>query len=114
MRGKAAALLALHTLRATPNLDGLRDLVRELNRVKRMDVLSIDKEREEHDRDEHGDGEGYELDGNAKRDMEGLENALEGLGAEVKDGKREEELLRDLEMRLENLERDLTAATTTA
>ena len=79
-----------------------------------MDVLSIDREREEHDRDEHGDGEGYELDGNAKRDMEGLENALEGLGAVLKDGKREEELLKELEMRLNLLESELKASTTTA
>jgi uncharacterized protein YPO0396 len=113
MRGKAAALLAFHTLRSTPNLDELRDFVRDLNKVKRIDILSIDKEREEHERDEHADG-GYELDGNEKRDMEGLENALDSLGGEEKGGKREEELLRELEMRLDGVEKKLKGAITTA
>lgn len=74
-----------------------------------MDILSIDKEREEHERDEHGDGD-YQLDGNEKRDMEGLENALDNLGSEGK-GKREEELLRELEGRLDTLERELETIT---
>jgi len=74
--------------------------------VKRVDILSIDREREEHERDEHGDG-GYELDGNDKRDMEGLENALDNLGSKEK-GKREEELLEELEGRLNVLERELS------
>jgi len=78
--------------------------------VKRVDILSIDREREEHDRDEHGDSGGYELDGNEKRDMEGLENALDNLGSKGL-GKREEELLRDLEGRLDVLEKELGAIT---
>ena len=77
--------------------------------MKRVDILSIDREREEHERDEHGDG-GYELDGNEKRDMEGLENALDNLGSKG-EGKREEELLRELEGRLDALEKELGAIT---
>jgi hypothetical protein len=106
LRGKAAALLAIHSIRSSPtNLDTLKDYIRDLNRVKRVDILSIDREREEHERDEHGDG-GYELDGNDKRDMEGLESALDNLGSKGA-GKREEELLEELEGRLEALERGL-------
>jgi hypothetical protein len=106
LRGKAAALLALHSIRSSPtNLDALKDYIKDLNRVKRVDILSIDKEREEHERDEHGEG-GYELDGNEKRDMEGLENALDNLGSNGA-GKREEELLEELEGRLDVLEREL-------
>jgi hypothetical protein len=86
-----------------------------LNRVKRDVVLPIDKEREEHDREEHGDDDdGFELEGNDKRVMEGLENALESLGAESgpreMDGegkKREGELLDELAGRLEVLEKEL-------
>jgi hypothetical protein len=106
LRGKAAALLALHTIRSSSiNLDALKDYIKDLNRVKRVDILSIDKEREEHERDEHGDGD-YGLDGNDKRDMEGLENALDNLGSKAA-GKREEELLEELEGRLDVLEREL-------
>jgi len=76
-----------------------------------VDILSIDKEREEHERDEHGDG-GYELDGSDQRDMEGLENALDSLGSTGGDAKREEELLRELEGRLAVLERELGTNTT--
>jgi hypothetical protein len=89
-------------------LDVLKDYIRDLNRVKRVDILSIDKEREEHERD-HGDG-GYELDGNDKRDMEGLENALDNLGTGG-GGKREEELLIELEGRLDALEKELKMIT---
>jgi len=77
--------------------------------VKRVELLPIDKEREEHERDEHGDG-AYELDGNDKRDMEGLENALESLGGK-EGGKREDELLRELEGRLDRLEKELKGTT---
>lgn len=73
--------------------------------------MSIDKEREEHERDEHGDG-GYELDGSDKRDMEGLENALDNLGSGGGQSKREEELLRELEGRLDVLERELKTNST--
>ena len=76
-----------------------------------MDILSIDKEREEHERDEHGDG-GYELDVNDQRDMEGLENALDNLGSGGGQSKREEELLKELEGRLDVLERELGTITT--
>jgi hypothetical protein len=99
--------LALHAIRPTStNLDGLRDLMRDLNKVKRNEVLPIDTQREEHEREEHGDDNAFELEGNEKRDMEGLENALENLGGE-KGGKREEELLRELEERLEVLEKEM-------
>jgi hypothetical protein len=90
-------------------LNTLKDYIRDLNRVKRVDILSIDREREEHERDEHGEG-GYELDGNDKRDMEGLENALDNLGSKGA-GKREEELLEELEGRLDVLERELGTIT---
>jgi hypothetical protein len=78
-------------------LNTLKDYIRDLNRVKRVDVLSIDKER-------------YELDGNDKRDMEGLENALDNLGSKGA-GKREEELLEELEGRLDALEREFGTIT---
>jgi hypothetical protein len=86
-----------------------------LNRVKRDVVLPVDREREEHDREEHGhDDDGFELEGNEKRDMEGLENALESLGAESgppetngEGKKREGELLDELAGRLEVLGKGL-------
>jgi hypothetical protein len=90
-------------------LDALRDYIRDLNRVKRVDILSVDKEREEHERDEHGDGD-YQLDGNDKRDMEGLENALDNLGSGG-GGKREEELMEELEGRLDVLQKELGTIT---
>jgi len=82
--------------------------------VKRTEVLPIDIEREEHERDEHGDDNAFELEGNEKRDMEGLENALESLGSGNESaavGKREDELLKELEGRLERLEREMKGMT---
>lgn len=101
-------------------LDNLRDLVRDLDRIKRVQVLPIDVEREEHERDEHGGGDenGFELEGNEQRDMEGLEDALEGMGAghaganrDESGGKREEELLKELKGRLEGIEEELKGST---
>lgn len=116
LRGRVSALLSLASIRSTTtNLDALRELMQDLNRVKRNEVLPIDTEREEHERDEHGDDNAFELEGNEKRDMEGLENALESLGGTGKEsgkgGKREDELLKDLEGRLERLEKEMKGMT---
>lgn len=97
-------------------MDKLRELVVDLGRVRRDDILPPDVEREEHEREEHADpdGEGFELDLNDKREMEGLERALEGVsttpavGSEIQGkGKREGELLDDLERRLAEAETEL-------
>jgi len=115
LRGRASALLSLASIRSTnTNLDALRDLMKDLNRVKRNDILPIDTEREEHERDEHGDDNAFELEGNEKRDMEGLESALESLGSVNESaalGKREDDLLKELEGRLERLEREMKGMT---
>lgn len=100
----------------------LRDLIRELGRLKRDQILPEDQERIAHERDEHGD-EGYELDITEKREMEGLEESLErmtgagaGTGAAaatvaVAGGgpakEKGEVVLKRLEERLRALERDL-------
>lgn len=81
--------------------------MRDLNRIKRDDILPRDLEREIHEKEEHETGDnGFELEMNDKREMEGLENALEGIGEAGGDGKREREgaLLDSLEERLRGLE----------
>lgn len=126
LRGRAAALLAYHTSQqsqqshqtptstaATSHIEKLRDLLRTLNGVKRDDILPKDLEREIHEKEEHADGDGFELDINEQREMEGLENALAGIGnEESKEGgkMREAELLDHLESSLARIENGLRAA----
>lgn len=118
LRGRAAALLAFYTSPspsqgAAPSsvIEELRDLLREMNGVKRDDILPRDTEREEHEREEHEDG-GFELDTTDNRGMEGLENALASIGDGSKDQKlREGELLDHLESRLVAIEGNLRAPT---
>lgn len=73
-----------------------------------------DREMEAHDREAHGgdgdgngngkDGDGFELDYTEKREMEGLEDALAGLGGKAQEvGLREEALLQDLERRFNEI-----------
>lgn len=124
LRGRAGALLAHLTSVKMPLkssfssqtadreaiTEDLRAYIKDLSRVKRTDMLPPDLEMEAHEREAHGavdgDGEAYELDVNDNREMEALENALDGL---VGDGRqqnatlREEELLIQLETRLHDL-----------
>ena len=126
LRGRANALLAhlgsakvpLRTLSPTASTSGnaernsiaddLRSLIRDLSRVRRTDVLPPDLEMEAHEREAHGaahgDGEGYELDMTDSREMEALENALDGMGGQANGREngllREEALLDALEQRL--------------
>jgi hypothetical protein len=89
----------------------VRAYIRDLSRVKRNDILPPDLEMEAHEREAHGaaegDGEGYVLDANDTREMEALENALDGLGGgsdvQSKGQLREEALLQQLEAGLDAL-----------
>lgn len=82
--------------------------------MKRDDILPKDIEREIHEKEEHADGDGFELEMNDKREMEGLENALAGIGQNregEEEGKlREGELLDHLECSLARIENGLRAA----
>jgi hypothetical protein len=105
---------------ADPQLvSDLRDLIRDLGRVRRADVLPPDREMEAHEREAHGAGAGdadggYELDYTEAREMEGLEDALAGLGPGVGAGAaggagrnggalREDALLDELDRRLDGI-----------
>ena len=78
-------------------------------------MLPADTEREAHERDEHEDEDGFELDQNEKRDMEGIELAMAGVAADGASGveqttpKREEALLDDLDQRLALIEQIVKA-----
>lgn len=128
LRGRANALLANLTsvkmprkasssAGSTPHgereaiINEVRAYIRDLSRVKRNDILPPDLEMEAHEREAHGaaegDGEGYVLDANDTREMEALENALDGLGGgsdvQSKGQLREEALLQQLEAGLDAL-----------
>ncbi|ORY30406.1 hypothetical protein BCR39DRAFT_587954 [Naematelia encephala] len=110
IRGHANALLTyLTSLNSMdPRIEQVREIVRDAARARRDDILPVDMEREAHERDEHPD-EQFELDQTAQRDMEGLEGELEALGGKDQLGKREQELLDELESRLRQIERELKA-----
>lgn len=118
LRGRAAALLAYHTSpssasQSSTTIEDLRELLRHLNRVKRDEVLPRDLEREVHEKEEHADGDGFELEPNDKREMEGLENALGSIGggtAREDVNVREGELLDQLESNLARIEEGLRAS----
>lgn len=86
--------------------------MRDLNKVKRDDILPRDTEREQHEREEHETPDEV-LATNESREMEGLENALEGMtngaagGGLQGGGLREGALLDDLERRLGEVEAQL-------
>ena len=129
LRGRSTALLTY--LLSLPQsiikdqivlVESVRDLIRDLGRVRRDEILPIDHERiahEEEDRKarEGDDGGAFELEMNEDREMEALERALEGTmaghpgsaavsGHDVGrwEGKREGELVRWFEARLGELE----------
>lgn len=92
-------------------VEQVRALVSDLSRVRRDDVLPIDTERIDHERDEHGDDNAFELESNPQRDMEGLEDALGRMGggaaangSTANGALREEALLTSLESRVDALE----------
>ncbi|WVF69840.1 hypothetical protein IAT40_004620 [Kwoniella sp. CBS 6097] len=132
LRGKAAALLSIATSSssstsasspaASPSssvppshastdlIDSLRDLIRRLSQLRRDEILPEDKERIEHEKEDHPDGEGYELDQSDKRDMESLERSLGLMGdAGATREKKEdgEAVISRLEAELEELEKAL-------
>ncbi|WVQ83368.1 hypothetical protein IAT38_005509 [Cryptococcus sp. DSM 104549] len=112
LRGRAAALLAISSASTSTShaasslVDAVRDLVRDLGALRRDQILPEDEERLQHEKEEHEE-DGFELDHNEKREMEGLERSLElmGGGGDVVSAKRPgEEVLLELEMRLRELE----------
>lgn len=117
LRGRATALLQFYIAQSAPSelVDGVRDLLRDLGRARRDDVLPKDLEREAHEEEDRlarGE-EGFELESNDKRDMEHLEKALEGVSSGMSrtlngpgEGQEQngESLLESLEMRLVELE----------
>lgn len=129
LRGRTTALLNFaQTLQPSSTaalVDAVRGLLSDLGKVRRDDVLPIDTEREQHeeeDRIARGEDtddarEGFELDTNEKRDMEGLEQALEGFGtsgektSEVRwGGQKGDELVAWFKARLDRLEEEVAAA----
>ncbi|WWD00549.1 hypothetical protein V866_007483 [Kwoniella sp. B9012] len=120
LRGKAAALLAIHLNSTSPSAthsskdleESLRELIKTLGRMKRDEILPEDQERIQHEKEEHeGDEDGFELDRNDKRDMEVLENTLEMLGGSSNGGKSGsakedgEAVIKGLEDELKELEK---------
>lgn len=128
LRGRTTALLNFAQTLPTADsavADAVRGLLADLGRVRRDDVLPVDTEREAHeeeDRIARGEDlndarEGFELDPNDKRDMEGLEQALEGFGTggdrstEVRwEGRKGEELVGSFQARLDQLEEEVARA----
>ncbi|WWD21455.1 hypothetical protein CI109_105940 [Kwoniella shandongensis] len=116
LRGRAAALLSFLTTDPSVGVrvEDLRELIRELGKLRRDQILPQDEERIAHEREEH-DGEAYELDVNDNREMEGLEKSLDLLSgggntsATGTNGTKEdgETVLRSLEERLRALEKNL-------
>lgn len=92
----------------------LRDLVRDLGRVRKVDVLPKDEERERHEIEAHGEEDGFELDTNDGRDLENLEEGMDRFTGNTesvggKEGKEVSEgegsgLLVELEGRLKVIE----------
>lgn len=81
-------------------VDDLRDLIRDLGKVKREDVLPIDHDAEAHARDEHGGD--AEWKGDSDEGMDGLEASVQSLGGTQRPAEsvREDALLAELESRL--------------
>ncbi|WVR04608.1 hypothetical protein IAU60_001618 [Kwoniella sp. DSM 27419] len=114
VRGRAAALLAVITTGPAPKPshasadleDTTRTIIRRLGVLRRDEVLAEDQERIEHERDEHPEGEGFELEPTDQRDMEGLEKSLGLMGGKgdgaVEDG---EVVLARLEAELQEIEK---------
>jgi hypothetical protein len=78
-------------------------------RVKRVQVLPRDMERELHEQEQHGGEDVFELEPTEGREMEGLEDALGSLGSTRKSTSNSVETLREqalldlLEKRLNEL-----------
>ena len=99
LRGRAAGLLALKLSKDEP-VDELRELIRDLGKVKREDVLPVDHEAEAHAKEEHG-GDAVWIDADG---MEGLEAGVELLAGKAESkAVREEALLAELETRLQQI-----------
>ncbi len=115
LRGQASSLLAyaqsFRDAVDSPLVSEIRGYLQSLAQVKRTDVLPPDKEAEEHAKQDHGgDGDGFTtaLDEETlhKRDLEGLEAALAGLGGAAQPSNgvlREQALLNSLQTRLAEL-----------
>lgn len=103
LRGRTNALLAIATTSQSPPalVAEIRELVADLSSVKRNDVLPPDTERIAHE-EEHGEVDEI-IAPTDSREMEGLEDALGGLG-KPKPVLREEELLTALEARVAAVE----------
>ncbi|BEJ12920.1 hypothetical protein CspHIS471_0300940 [Cutaneotrichosporon sp. HIS471] len=103
LRGRAAALLAI-ALSSSQEVESLRALVADLAAVRRDDVLAPDHEAVAHEAEHHdADEYAFEYDRNERRDMEGLEEGMEGMGGQ-KEGLTEEALLMSLEARVDEAE----------
>lgn len=114
LRGAANALLSLATAgsgssSADPALVAeLRELISKLSSVKRDDVLPVDHERIEHEKEHAQDENGFELAQTEQRDLESLEDMMGSLGAKPdQPGVRGEQLLNTLEGELAALQSKL-------
>ncbi|WWC86924.1 uncharacterized protein L201_001803 [Kwoniella dendrophila CBS 6074] len=129
LRGKSSALLSIATSssssssksstdKANTNLiEEIREINKQLNKLKRDEILPEDEERLQHEKEEHEDPNNdddhtFELDQNDKRDLEFLENGFENIGKSSKPDaggeKRKEDgefIMRRLEEKLHELEK---------
>ncbi|EJT45768.1 hypothetical protein A1Q1_05917 [Trichosporon asahii var. asahii CBS 2479] len=104
MRGAANALLSLATqAKADEQLIAeLRAVISKLSTVKRDDVLPIDHERIEHEKEHQQDDNGFEFAQTEQRELESLEDMMGNMGQ-----KRAEPAVRGEEL-LDALEKELT------
>lgn len=104
MRGAANALLSLATQASADAelITELRALISKLSSVKRNDVLPIDHERIEHEKEHQQDDDGFEFAQTEQRDLESLEDMMGNMGGQknAEPGVRGEELLDTLEQEL--------------
>lgn len=103
MRGAANAMLSLATQASADAelIAELRALISRLSSVKRNDVLPIDHERIEHEKEHQQDDNGFEFAQTEQRELESLEDMMGSMGsAKTESRVRGEELLNALEAEL--------------
>lgn len=110
MRGAANALLSLATqAKADEQLIAeLRAVISKLSTVKRDDVLPIDYERIEHEKEHQQDDNGFEFAQTEQRELESLEDMMGNMGQKrTEPAVRGEELLDALEKELAEVQAKL-------
>lgn len=110
MRGAANALLSLATQAGADQqiVAELRALISKLSTVKRNDVLPIDHERIEHEKEHQQDDDGFEFAQTEQRELESLEDMMGSMGQKkAEPSVRGDELLDALEKELADMQAKL-------